>query len=438
MKKLIIWPVFVLLFGLNGYGQNEEKIPDVNEFVFADQEPDPQNLSEVREAIGYPEEARKANIEGNVVVRILVDPDGNYVNHKLIAEADRSLGRAVELHVNKLRFTPAQVKGENIHYWVNIPFAFKLLDQDHDKITARIDSLTELLSVDPENYRIWHQRGVQRSMLKEFEDAKTDFTESIRLNPRKNKKKKRKNTMDYLVFAHYSRASIFLNREKYDEAIADYTEAIRIADELALEDSSVTATLPNAYLERGFAYTQKEDYAAAKPDYRKVIAMDPDKKCTVYPLLSDIGLVENNFAELVEFYSGLIECDTANKLLHYSRGFYRLKSDDPDGAIADFEETLRRNQSVPIRLASYNQMAQAYLAKDDAAKAMEQVEAALGINVLNPQAYFVQGLVHEKNGDTEKACEAWKKAVRFDLEGEERTQAIEKLTAACGGFEEDE
>ncbi|MEL7340987.1 MAG: energy transducer TonB, partial [Bacteroidota bacterium] len=78
--------------------------------------------------IGYPQIARDAGIEGNVVVRVLVDKRGNYDKHKIITQVHPILTKAVEEHIAKLQFTPAIQGGKPIKFWVNIPFNFKLLN----------------------------------------------------------------------------------------------------------------------------------------------------------------------------------------------------------------------------------------------------------------------------------------------------------------------
>lgn len=105
-----------------------EPEPDINAFIFAEEEPKPINMADIQKAIGYPQIARDAGIEGNVVVRVLVDELGNYSRHKVINQVHPILTKAVEEHVNKLRFTPAIQGGEPIKFWVNIPFSFKLLN----------------------------------------------------------------------------------------------------------------------------------------------------------------------------------------------------------------------------------------------------------------------------------------------------------------------
>lgn len=104
-----------------------EQTPDINEFVFAEEEPTPVNMEDIRKLIGYPQIARDAGIEGNVVVRVLVDKKGNYSRHKIINQVHPILTKAVEEHIDKLTFSPAIQGGKPIPFWVNIPFSFKLL-----------------------------------------------------------------------------------------------------------------------------------------------------------------------------------------------------------------------------------------------------------------------------------------------------------------------
>ena len=105
----------------------EESIPDIQAFEFADESPRPLNMREIQRTIGYPQVAREAGIEGSVVVRILVDTDGSYLDHKIINSVHPVLDEPVELSLPQLRFTPAVKDGNPIKFWVNIPFNFKLI-----------------------------------------------------------------------------------------------------------------------------------------------------------------------------------------------------------------------------------------------------------------------------------------------------------------------
>ncbi|MDB4285909.1 TonB family protein [bacterium] len=104
----------------------EEKLPNEKDFIFVSEEPSPVNMEEIRKLIGYPELARDAGIEGQVVVRVLVDKFGKYRKHKVIKRIHPILAEACEKQLPKMRFTPAIQGGDPIHFWVNIPFKFVL------------------------------------------------------------------------------------------------------------------------------------------------------------------------------------------------------------------------------------------------------------------------------------------------------------------------
>ncbi len=106
--------------------EEKPKDPDPFEFVAVEKQPQPVNLDDIKQRIGYPEQARQAHIEGKVVVRILVDENGRYVKHIVIKKAHPILVRAVEKEIPNLIFTPGIQSGKPIRVWVNIPFVFRL------------------------------------------------------------------------------------------------------------------------------------------------------------------------------------------------------------------------------------------------------------------------------------------------------------------------
>ncbi len=105
-----------------------DKEPDVNAFIVVEEEPKPVNMGDIKNAVGYPQMARDAGIEGNVVVRVLVDRKGNYTRHVVLNGVHPVLEKAVENQLPNLRFTPAIQGGKPIQFWVNIPFSFKLIN----------------------------------------------------------------------------------------------------------------------------------------------------------------------------------------------------------------------------------------------------------------------------------------------------------------------
>ncbi|MEM9720206.1 MAG: TonB family protein [Bacteroidota bacterium] len=105
----------------------ETGIPGPNDFIVPDEHPRVLNMQEVSQAIGYPTPAQSLGLEGQVVVRVLINETGVYQRHIILNGVHPILEKAVEIHLDKLRFTPAIQGNKPIKFWVNIPFKFQLV-----------------------------------------------------------------------------------------------------------------------------------------------------------------------------------------------------------------------------------------------------------------------------------------------------------------------
>lgn len=108
--------------------ETDDPDPDINAFVLLEKEPTALNLNAVKKNIGYPQIAKDAGIEGSVVVRILVDKNGDYRDHRIIKPVHPILSKEVEAHLKELKFTPGIQSGKPIKVWVTIPFQFRLIN----------------------------------------------------------------------------------------------------------------------------------------------------------------------------------------------------------------------------------------------------------------------------------------------------------------------
>lgn len=106
----------------------QEIVPDHKTFTLVDEEPQPINMREVSKSITYPQLMREANVQGTVVIRVLVDKSGAYKKHIVVNSPHPMLSKEVEAHIKKLRFTPAIQGKKPIYFWVNIPFSFKTIE----------------------------------------------------------------------------------------------------------------------------------------------------------------------------------------------------------------------------------------------------------------------------------------------------------------------
>lgn len=81
--------------------------------------------------IRYPDELRKANVEGEVIAQFVVDTNGHYLggSFKAIKSSDPLFTDAVRNALPMMRFTPAVVKGKAVRQLLQQPFTFSLSKQ---------------------------------------------------------------------------------------------------------------------------------------------------------------------------------------------------------------------------------------------------------------------------------------------------------------------
>lgn len=77
----------------------------------------------------YTEEARKARIEGSVMLSLVVDPDGNTRNIKVVKSLDPGLDQKAIEAVSQWKFNPGKKSGTPVAIQAQIAVTFRLLDK---------------------------------------------------------------------------------------------------------------------------------------------------------------------------------------------------------------------------------------------------------------------------------------------------------------------
>jgi tetratricopeptide (TPR) repeat protein len=134
-----------------------------------------------------------------------------------------------------------------------------------------------------ESSRAFHHRGrAYRSTLK-FDRAIADYNEAVRLKP------------DY-GDALLDRADAFIGKNELDRAIADYSEAIRLKPDNAA-----------AFFNRGLAYVMNREGNRAIADYDEAIRLNPDYADAFYAR-------GNSFVRQHEYDRAIADYDEAIRL----------------------------------------------------------------------------------------------------------------------------
>jgi protein TonB len=103
----------------------EEAEPEI--FVVVEQMPEMiGGLENLYKALRYPEVARLAGIEGNVVIQLLIDENGVPSNPVVLRSAGQILNEAAEEALLKQRFKPGKQRGKAVRVQMAFPVRFTL------------------------------------------------------------------------------------------------------------------------------------------------------------------------------------------------------------------------------------------------------------------------------------------------------------------------
>jgi len=170
----------------------------------------------------------------------------------------------------------------------------------------------------------------------------------------------------------------YYKKGNYDQAIAEYTEAIRLNPKFS-----------EAYIMRGLAYSQKKDYDLAIADYDKAIQLDPK-----------------------------------DKWAYIGRGSNYDDIGNYDHAIADFDKAIQLDQKFAL---AYKNRARIYRLKKDFTRAISDANQAVSLDPNNEINLITRGLAYLGNGDYDKAIADFEKSLQIDSNN---TSAKEGLAQA--------
>ena len=120
---LLLVSLFLLISKWNSDSENDSDV-----YVIVDQMPELiGGLSGLQNKVKYPEIARKANVEGRVIVQFIVDENGNVRDAQVLrgvgAGLDEEATRAISEHAE---FIPGRQDGKPVAVRLAIPIVFKL------------------------------------------------------------------------------------------------------------------------------------------------------------------------------------------------------------------------------------------------------------------------------------------------------------------------
>lgn len=232
----------------------------------------------------------------------------------------------------------------------------------------------------------------------EWAEAIADYSEFLRLNPKNSE-------------AYKNRGHAFCQEGEYDEAIVDFTKVIQLNP----QDS-------NAHCKRGFAQFKKGHFLKAIDDYNQAIRLDP-QDAEAYCNLGLVYFEKRDYERAVANLKTAIRFNSNHAEAYYRLGLVYAKTGKTHRAITNFTEAIRLN---PNHAAAFWERAMSYEGEDmgEDGRAISDYSTVIRLQPDNAQAYLDRGDALRDIGLYERANADYCEAIRLSPEDK-------KLKAAC-------
>ena len=273
---------------------------------------------------------------------------------------------------------------------------------------------------DIEKPEYFYGRGNAYYELKNYQNAISDYTKAILLNPSN-------------VNAYFNRGVVYFEQQNYPKAINDFTQILRLQPEHA-----------EAYYKRGLVYYKSQDYLKAIQDYTQVIGLRPNT-LDAYNAYLGRGVAyaaNNNLQKAIADYTQMIKIQPQKIDGYYRRGRARFFIGDYQGSLDDYNQVIKINPknedayarrcSTYLNLAEYEKAASdcteaikfrpknevaynnrciAYLNLQEYQKAISDCTKRIELEPQNAEGYINRGLAYTEDKQLQKAIEDYTQAI---------------------------
>jgi tetratricopeptide (TPR) repeat protein len=269
-------------------------------------------------------------------------------------------------------------------------------------------------------------RATAHLALGDNDQAVADYTEALKAarNPRQ--------TADILQ----DRSLAYQQLGRYDLAIGDLTAALKLFPNgqqsteimIAVADAYGRSQQPDreieiysdvlkqnprearAWIGRAYAEYAKGDIAAAEADARQSLDLDSDS-ARAHKLMASILIAEGRAKEAFTDAEAAVKADPNDALALKFRADVFLAEGERDKAIADYDRVVALD---PKLVSAFNNRGAAYLGKGDLKAALADFNTVIGLDPGQSSAWLNRGLVRQALGDQPGALADFVQAVALD------------------------
>ena len=331
----------------------------------------------------------------------------------------------------------------------------KYYGEEPPNLNSALEDFNNAIEQNPLYKEAYYYRGMVNALKNRNEDSLKDFDKAIELNPHyieaytkrgelKDSMGSQKEAKEDFAMASLCKGISKAELGKYEEAIEDYDEAIRLNPNFA-----------GAYYNRGIAKGDLGDYTGAIADHDEAIRLNPDD-AEAYFYRGNALRNLNSYTGAIVDYDHAIRLNQDFEEAYFYRGITKGDLEDYTGAIADYDEAIRLNPddagAYSFRAKCYKMLAEEekdsnrkaeLIAKmeEDEQKAKELVEEqvdelvkkgsdqlnkkeydladrlftkAINLKPNSAKAYFNRGICKEKLNSPWGALNDYTQAIQYD------------------------
>lgn len=261
-----------------------------------------------------------------------------------------------------------------------------------------MDELNQHLASNPNNPIALNLRGDCAAAQANYKAAIADYTQAIKLAPSS-------------ASAFRSRGFALRILKDYPNAIEDFTSVIN------LDPTDVFS-----YAERSYSKCQLKQWASAIKDAQQANAIDPNY-ALAYRYKAQAQEKSGQFKEAIESLNESIKLQPKNPNGYYERGMCNQANKKYKNAIADFTEAIKLNPNDEITLCA---RATALVNDKQYESAIADCNQTLKLNVNCTNALLSRGIAYARSGQSKLALQDLDEAIRQlpDLQEAYRERAL--------------
>ncbi|HRO43813.1 MAG TPA: tetratricopeptide repeat protein [Flavipsychrobacter sp.] len=296
-----------------------------------------------------------------------------------------------------------------------------------------VAALSDKIAKDPNNAKLYYQRGMLLHRLEEDTFAIKDFQQAAALD---STKAEYFSAVGDLMFEHKDVAGSLPWIEKaLSINPSDPKARLKIAKVLvfikeypkAFNEINVVlrqnAMNPEGYFLKGIIYKDLKDTAKAISSFQTALQVDPGHKESLIQLGSIYAAKKDGLA--VNYFDNAFKLDTTDVFPLYAKGMYFQEQEKYEEAKQQYRKAIVRNHNYN---AAYFAMGYILMQQDSLEKAYRQFDLVTSLEPTNAKAYYNRGLCSELLGKTDDALQDYKQALTFNEGYKEANDGVKRLS----------